>query len=216
MATVVLSDRLVNDILHKVKMLYKNRLDEANKVPQHWFEMVYNKLMPSTLVSKMEGLPATYFATAGGFNVKIPNHATYVAVIGPLGEERIVPREYDAETNGVSNCYSSYIIPNIDDPRWAEFLAEAKVWSDNIVLVEAERNTSIDNMRTLLSKSRTLGPVLKAYPPLWSLLDDETKRRHQEKVEPKKRAAVEAEGLVLDGLSVALMKDRLNNASKRE
>lgn len=189
MATVMISKGLINEVTSAVSLLYSEALQEANKVPPHWFDTIYNLLLPADIQKKMSELPPLFFRYAPSVSVFTNSYG----VICLENKQRLLlPWSLDSNISGL--MHSTSIIQSLQlneqDPRWSSFLREAKERNDKIASVRLQTSEAVNNARELLNQFGSLGPALKAWPPLWDLLSENTKNRHKQKVVIKKKKEV--------------------------
>lgn len=207
MATVVISDRIVNQVRHAVSLLYKEKIEAAEVTPSHWGTMFYEAAIPGELLEKMKALPKSYFYKFPN-RVLVYSHGMSLSVYINGDNESITPIIFDWEVNGCKGNPTSVEI-NTNDPRWEGFIQEYKEWRDKKQAAYDEREQAVKNAITILRTWRTLAPALKAWPPLWELLDQSTKDRHLQKVEKQTRKRELPDMVGLGNLTTRVVAKRL-------
>jgi hypothetical protein len=66
---------------------------------------------------------------------------------------------------------------------WAEYYAEVKAHRERVQAAVARQNEFVQMVGTVIKTYATLAPALKAWPPLWELVPEETRNKHREIVE---------------------------------
>ena len=209
MATVVISDTLISTVCTKVESLFAARLNEANIVPPHWYNMVMQGLIPAEHRELISKLPKCYFVNIAHISVTF-NHPDYSRVFTIRGAITLLPHVLDPAISGAKNRYGqgSYEL-DYKDPRWAQLFAEYKTWSDTLNNIVTERAAAAKNASTLLRQYRTLAPALKAWPALWDLLPPHVQDRHKQITEKKPREKVEREAVDLSGVTSQIVANKL-------
>jgi len=95
------------------------------------------------------------------------------------------------------------------DPRWGGIPDQLYQHAQARIAVNKECEAFVDGVRKLAATYTTLGPALKAWPPLWDLLPSETKERHKLVVERKTNAPREIEGVDLNRMSATVVFNKM-------
>ena len=184
MATVVISDRLVQGVSRRVQDLYKAKIEAANETPKaRWGAMFYEAAMPQDIRDKLAALPNEYSKWSSSAQLYFNS---YGWVECEFATNLRFPMAFNVGVNGctTNNSYNSSMRANINttDPRWETLKNEVALRHENKKNCEAERDTAVYQAVKVLRTFRTLAPAIKAWPSLYGLLDDDTKTKHLEVV----------------------------------
>lgn len=183
MSTVRFSDSLKSDITRNAKAVFSSKKKTAEEDIPNWGMNVYDLLFKDTKTQMLD-MPQDFFETRSRFTVlKIPGlfEGDQHAITIELGQ----PMPFPAANNEVSmglfpsmRGYGGYEL-NKDDPRWVPILTEFRAYSEGINAIVAKRNEFVAGVTKVIKTYSTLAPALKAWPPLWDLLDEDAKDRHK-------------------------------------
>tara|TARA_R110000823_G_scaffold9739_13_gene33729 strand:- start:13 stop:663 length:651 start_codon:yes stop_codon:yes gene_type:complete len=211
MATVRFSDELRNNIMDNAKRIFSSRIGELEAdIPKHWAMTVYD-LMYGDNKAKILALPKGYMKMANSFSLAGFKGGDWVESMNESVELLYTPEVPIACTISEADLgvkdggyYSKYL--DADDPRWDEFKGEYYTFCTNIMAEVARRDVFMKGVQKIINTYSTLGPALKAWPPLWELVPEEKQQKHKEVVERKSKGAPVIEGVDLasmTGIAVA-------------
>tara|TARA_R110000787_G_scaffold229803_1_gene337344 strand:- start:1048 stop:1710 length:663 start_codon:yes stop_codon:yes gene_type:complete len=207
MATVRFSDQLRGEIVSNAKKLIRSQQADTTEAPKHWGPMIYDGMFMDT-INAMNAMPDNYFKTGSDIDISGIHWEN-----GERIEQRMsldipsnsrFPAGVATDTHGLRGQWSSYRGGYLDgdDPRWATFITEFRIYTDVIAENIKARNKFVDGVEQVVKSYSTLAPALKAWPPLWDLLPEEKQSRHKEITQKRSKAeAPEIEGVDLDSLT---------------
>ncbi len=186
MATVRFSQSLIDDILAHAKSKLQPAVTRAfESRPDHsWGDKIYDTLF-STELHLVKQLPP-YWCTQMG--------SIFVEYVGDLRIgmrcDLSANRPWPATVIDTDLAHSrGYVVGRIalkDHLVWGELYAEVKAFLERVDAARKRQDEFVDSVKQIVTTYTTLAPALKAWPPLWDLLDDATKARHKEvKSSPK-------------------------------
>jgi hypothetical protein len=186
MATVRFSQALTDDILATaskklqpaVQRVYDSRPDHS------WGDKIYDKIFADDL-HLVRQLP-TYWCkavdsilvdTVGGLNINMKFNLT---------TPQLWPASMVDNAVATTNVYSIGRVVLKDHLVWGELHAAASEYNKRVTEVLRRQSEFVASVKKIITSYTTLAPALKAWPPLWDLLDQDTKSRHKEvKSSPK-------------------------------
>ena len=194
MATVKITNDLRQTILDAATSIFTDRRRVAYKIESRWtaqslidfaFEPILDLLKQpdiqpflsktsSVRVQKLNGINPWEGFTAPTACLPIPNGRAY---------RRHVTNPDD--TQGPIDAFKQYdcIALDFDNVHEVSDLHTAVVERDKRVAeVKAQQDEFTEVVKAVLDAHSTLAPALRAWPPLWELLDEKTKARHKEVV----------------------------------
>jgi hypothetical protein len=186
MATVRFSQALIDDILVQAKSKLQPAVTRAfESRPDHsWGDKIYNTLFADEL-HLVKQLPSYW--------CKEVDHV-HVDYVGGMGIEMkfnlSAPRPWPVAVIDTdlahSNSYFAGRIALKNHLVWGELYAEAKAFLERVGAAQKRQDEFAESVKQVITTYTTLAPALKAWPPLWDLLDEHTKARHKEiKSSPK-------------------------------
>lgn len=239
MAVVKLTKTLVDAISSKAYMVayhgsnpkgdieatINKQLKHIDLVPAG--ERVYREILGEHY-DAVHALPAQMFRTMDCIYVSCIGDV-YTDLVLPLAEERRLPGTTTAFGTGVISYIRNRTVfrqtsgpaPHNHLPRDAaevritsallpDVYQLVKEYTDKRDKTNDEANQMESNVRKLLSRHSSLAPALKEWPPLWDLLDEETKERHKRvKTTKKQVSSDDDEGLDLSSMTTKLTQAKL-------
>lgn len=196
MATVLLSDRLVNSIVWNIEKPMRAKVAElesraaklmASQAKEVW-DHYYSKYVPALNAVPLEFLRTS---TAILINIKDTEFGTKL-VRATLNETRAIPINAEA-AEGVELPTTN---PVYNEVR--ELMLEAKRLGNEIGAVGPK-------FKELCSQCGSLADLIKIFPSVTNYLDEEIKARLNRKVTPKKNKPKE----LPEDLAVSLIKSRI-------
>lgn len=211
MATVRISDKLIESVVSNAKRTFRVRLDKAKDDQPDIAKTVYD-LSYGKLLNNIDHIHKQFFKKHTRFNVSsvrgtrwrdfmetlgVPTiSAGYASlpkdiVYRPAGDDLLIcpDSSLPVEVTGFEcSSYSTYDASlNSDDPRWSETVMPAiEQYYEKYTLIEKERDMFVSSVEKLLRANTSLAPALRAFPALWDLLDSEYQERHKKQVARKK------------------------------
>lgn len=205
MATVRLSQTLINDILdiagrtqdkaivraiesrpsndwaEKIyNTLFGDEIALAEKVPEHWFDMVESIRLRS--IGSLSGSMLEFkFATPKRWPRKIDNDLAKMSYVGLT----------------TLDLTHSLV--------WGELYAEVAAWVARVSAAQGKKSEFLKSVRKVLDSYSTLAPALKAWPPLWDYLPENVKAKHKaiSTKEKKAEVAIDVDLSTLTAMAVA-------------
>lgn len=190
MATVRFSDELKNDIIGNAKALFSKRLqayhDNPPAVGDEVVDRIFKDFMP--VVAQ---LPKQFLSWTDELGIDSINGRTYGKRF-KLSKQ--VPKPNGDITVANAKMYDRYRLDvKLIGDEWSDIQAQLDAWISNIAAVEQERDAFVEGVKKIIGMHTTLGPALKAWPPLWDLVPEGTKNRHRKVVERVKPEVAEVE-----------------------
>lgn len=206
MATVRFSQDLKAAIIKNARAMFDGQIRTAKaNVPSHWADKIYENFFSAEDVAKFNALPAWAMKTMssiqfGGFynapsDVYQTAHHRTDAYRGEdvqleFSSSRPWPNEFKWEVTGFKIDWRTGTA-DYGDERWAWLVPEYKEYKRKIFEAEAKQHSFVDGVQKVIDAYVTLAPALKAWPPLWELLPEETKERHKKIVDRPTRETTE-------------------------
>ena len=209
MATVRFSDELRSDIRRNAERLFDSREEAAAAVgadewprivADHYILAVNNLLgnVPQVIRERFLTYGRTFrlakFETNNGlghsFDTIQVGHSVDMAIPMPNKDSQEVAEQLGFVS--FERGYSDSLSVTLDgrNPKWADLYQQALKRKQGMDAIEQERDTFVQNVKTITNSYSTLAPALKAWPPLWDLVPEQKQRKHKEIVE-RKRTTVE-------------------------
>jgi hypothetical protein len=86
------------------------------------------------------------------------------------------PTTLAAKCPHLSNLFN---INLTDHPAWGEFYAEVVIYRERVDTAVARQREFVDMVKAVCTGHTTLASALKVWPPLWDLIPEEYKEKHQ-------------------------------------
>jgi hypothetical protein len=227
MATVRFSNDLKGAIRNNAKGMFVDKLEKAAAaVPVSFNPNTIYELLFKDHMAEMDAMPEEYFVMNNTFSIStirgrgVPDNMNQHPIDLDMGKRRRWPQGMNATVHGMTvhrrGMYGAICL-NADDDRWSDELVAAYVnyctVYDNII---ESRDKFVKGVDAVIDTFSTLAPALKGWPALWDLLPGETKERHKEIVERKKRVVLanssgndEHEVVDLDSMTAAVVLTKL-------
>jgi hypothetical protein len=186
MATVRFSQALIDDILAQAKSKLQPAVTRAfESRPDHsWGDKIYNTLFADEL-HLVKQLPSHWCTQVGSIFVEYVGDLR-VGMRCDLSALRPWPATVIDTDLANSKGYVVGRIALKNHLVWGELYAEAKAFLERVEAAQKRQNEFAESVKQVITTYTTLAPALKAWPPLWDLLDEQTKARHKEiKSSPK-------------------------------
>ena len=219
MATVRISQRLHEDIIHTAKDLFSGRYEKAeDDYNKDWGKMIRSKLYPDDLVIKLNALDSDWFQHSDkiifeGFTNTPDEVVTSRTRALTFEVEKFPTSHKPIDDFGWTNSggYRDECNLTLDatNPKWATILAEYKVYKQKLYDIKQEQKALVDTIEKVLGNYTTLAPCIKAMPKLYDLLPSHTKERHNEIIEKVERTKPEDLDIDSSVLDVAMVKDKI-------
>lgn len=211
MATVRFSEGLRDRIRSKARDMFQPQMEAAEaSFNKELLDGVYDKLMAPYLVH-LNAIPSEFLRTASIMDVHVHRGSTAIRL--NLGSARPVPAR-DLTVPGVGTFTAHYSVPDIyldaNNPEWEPLREEYTAWKQRRMNTVAKRDEFLGMVNKILEAHVTLAPALKTWPALWELLPEETKEKHKEIKERKRRdMSEELEDVDLGKLTAAVTVHKL-------
>jgi len=194
MATVRISDTLIDRVERKIMDIFNDRLKdvEVNIASESEMIELFNAWF-APYEKAINATPKEFFMCRDTVSVDVDG-----VRIGEikLPQEKPMPHT-NIDTHRFTFMASNWT-PRLrvnDVPENAKFMEKANEYRDSRNQIMEERNNMIRSVKTLLRSHATLSPALKKWPPLWDLLDEEYQERHKKVVVREKKATEKDEAL---------------------
>ncbi len=218
MATVRFSNELQRTIKRNARGMFDDRLKAIEDSAPQWGDEFHDMMFGSN-VALMEALPNKFFRTADRVVVQgicaeekcrdmrseVPN------ITVTYSEHKRIPYETNNLGNSAGLLVASYsgVTLDRDDSRWTALLPAYDKFYNAYVTALDERDEFVTSVGKVICAYSTLGPALKAWPPLWDLLPMHTKDRHKEIVERKKKDPAAKIGVDLNSMTAQITAKKL-------
>jgi len=190
MATVRITEKLIDDVVRNVRDKFRPALEAAIESldTTGWADRIYETTYQSYL-PQINALPSNFFGVRDGISIRFYKEGRSIlsdtiklkfAVPRPL--PHAMPENSYAE---FTETWRNYEYKIKDWTPWPDMWEAIENWSAKIRQVRDDEQTMRNSVNKLLRSHSTLAPCLKKWPALWDLLDDEFKDRHKEVVERK-------------------------------
>lgn len=181
MATVRFNGQLRERILRKAAEVMEPAVARAKerRPDNSWGQRIYDTLF-GDITSVINAVPNGWLLTTD--RVRIATIANQ-----PCGMEftfaslKPWPYQFPSTTLATKCAYPSNMCHIIltDHPAWGEFFAEVVVYKERVATAETRKREFVDMVKTLCNGHTTLASALKVWPPLWDLIPEEYKEKHQ-------------------------------------
>jgi hypothetical protein len=210
MATVRFSANLKHTIRSNAMGLFTKQMEDAdNSFNKELLDGVYDTVFNAWL-SHINALPKEFFKEVSQLDVYIRRGATAIRL--KLPTPRPIPAN-NMELPGLAKFNTHYSIPDIyldsDNPIWEPMRIEYDGWKQRRLDARAKRDEFVAMVNTIIGSHVTLAPALKVWPALWELLPNETREKHKEIKDRKRRDKEEMEGVDLGKLTAAVTVHKL-------
>lgn len=163
MATVRFSDELKTEIISNAKALFSKRLqayhDNPPAVGDEVADRIFKDFMP--VVAQ---LPKQFLSWTDELSIDAINGRTYGKRF-KLSKQ--VPKPNSDLTTANARMYDRYRLDvKLIGDEWSDIQAQLDAWISNIAAVEQERDAFVEGVKKIIGMHTTLGPALKAWPPL--------------------------------------------------
>ncbi len=197
MATVRFSEDLLHKIKNNASNTFDTRIKKVYEVEEGLADRIYDHVFKDYYAS-MNALPKEFMEQVSNITIShFGDLQTNVQL--NFASARPLPKGYHAGFKFYSSWNNQHVkyIMDHNDPIDVELHAYFFNRQENIKVVEKQRNEFVESVMTVCASFTTLAPTLKAWPPLWDLLPEDTKGRHLE-VSERKSAAARTENLMKD------------------
>ena len=190
MATVRFSDELKTEIISNAKALFSKRLqayhDNPPAVGDEVADRIFKDFMP--VVAQ---LPKQFLSWTDELSIDAINGRTYGKRV-KLSKQ--VPKPNSDLTTANAKMYDRYRLDvKLIGDEWNDIQKQLDAWISNMAAVEQERDAFVVGVKKIIGMHTTLGPALKAWPPLWDLVPEAAKNRHRKVVERVKPEVAEVD-----------------------
>lgn len=190
MATVRLSQTLINDILATAGKTQDKAIARAMEShPSHdWAEKIYNTLFGDE-ITLAEKVPEHWFDMIDTIRLRSIGSLSGNMLEFKFATPKRWPRKIDNDL-----AKMSYVgLTTLDLTHslvWGELYAEVAAWVARVSAAKTKKKEFLEGIRAVLASHSTLAPALKAWPPLWDYVPDAVKAKHKEISTKEKKAEV--------------------------
>ena len=189
MATVRITEKLVDDVVRNVREKFKPTLETAKDSldTTGWADRIYDTVYQSYL-PQINALPPNFIGARDGIDIRvyrehgILSDTTTLKFTTPRPLPHAMPENPYAE---FTQSWRNYEYKIKDWTPWPDMWEAIETWSAKVRRVRDDEQTMKNSVNKLLRSHSTLAPCLKKWPALWDLLDEGYKDRHKEVVERK-------------------------------
>jgi hypothetical protein len=190
MATVRFSDELKTEIISNAKALFSKRLqayhDNPPAVGDDVADRIFKDFMP--IVAQ---LPKQFLSWTDELCIDNINGRSYGKRFKLTKKVPMPNTDLDTTNAKMSNRFRLDV--KLIGDEWHDIQTQLDAWISNMAAVEQERDAFVDGVKKIIGMHTTLGPALKAWPPLWDLVPEGTKNRHRKVVERVKPEVAEVD-----------------------
>ena len=190
MATVRFSDELKTEIISNAKALFSKRLQAYHDNPPPVGDDVAQRVL-SEFMPAIAQLPKQFFSWADELGIDNINGRTYGKRF-KLTKKMPIPYT-DLDTANAKMSHRFRLEVKLIGDEWNDIQKQLDAWISNMAAVEQERDAFVVGVKKIIGMHTTLGPALKAWPPLWDLVPEGTKNRHRKVVERVKPEVAEVD-----------------------
>ena len=189
MATVRITEKLVNDVVRNVREKFKPTLETAKDSldTTGWADRIVDTVYQSYL-PQINALPPSFIGARDGIDIRfyrdngILSDTITLKFTTPRPLPHVMPENPYAE---FTQSWRNWEYKIKSWGAWPDLREAIETWSAKVRRVGADEQTMKDSVNKLLRSHSTLAPCLKKWPALWDLLDEGYKDRHKEVVERK-------------------------------
>jgi len=190
MATVRITEKLIDSVIRNVRLKFNPAIDAAKKSldTTGWADRIYDTVYGAYL-PQINALPPGFISARDGIDIRfykegrsILSDSWKLKFTTPKPLPDAMPDNPYAE---FTETWRNYEYKIKDWTPWPDLWEAIETRAAKILQVQDDEQTMKDSVRKLLRSHSTLAPCLKKWPALWDLLDDEFKDRHKEVVERK-------------------------------
>jgi hypothetical protein len=190
MAVVRISDQMKKLVVATARNTFEKRLEAARSsltlpmTAEDIYSRIYGKW-----IDQMKALPTEFFNCTDRFTVE-RIHGERFSYSFVMTDHVPMPRNAPDQPHvKVSRGYGSGAFELLDDGTglWEPLIGAFAAWHERINAVETERNTFVDGVRHILNTHTTLAAALRTWPPLWDLIPESYRNKHNEVVPKKDR-----------------------------
>ena len=190
MATVRFSDELKTEIISNAKALFSKRLQAYHNNPPAVGDEVADRIFKDFMPIVAQ-LPKQFLSWIDDITIDSINGRTYGK---QFKLSKHVPKPNSSLTTANAEIYDRYRLDvKLIGDEWNDIQKQLDAWISNMAAVEQERDAFVEGVKKIIGMHTTLGPALKAWPPLWDLVPEGTKNRHRKVVERVKPEVAEVE-----------------------
>lgn len=186
MATVRFSQALIDDILAQAKSKLQPVVQRAlDSRPDHsWGDKIYATLFAEEY-PYLTKIPSYWFKDVKNIHVDSVGGLN-LGMVFNLSTPQPWPLGVVSNDMASSNAYTLGRLELRHNLVWGELYAECLTYIQRRDAAKKRQNEFVESVKQIITTYTTLAPALKAWPPLWDLLDEHTKARHKEiKSSPK-------------------------------
>jgi len=172
------------------------------KPDNSWGQRIYDILFPE--ISKFaQSVPNGWLKTVESIEISRVGEA-YCNMTFTLPCPMPWPYKFsDIGAAGLESRYGGAVALN-DSPVWDEFRSEVAAYNERVDAARARHNEFLFAVRKICEAYSTLGPALKAWPPLWDLIPEDVKDKHRQvAVRGKKEVVLDIDVGKLTAMSAA-------------
>lgn len=219
MAVVKFSNELRETIAKQAGVIYKKRIDALSaSFPSDWGAKIYDRIfgeyetvfkpMPKELFRWDTSLHvhANVIISSGqrcvfNRNFEFPSGTLREYVNVPPARRHLASCRYSSDTTNLDL--------KIESPEWDDLRQDIIAYLDGVNAIETERDNFVNSVNQIVNTYTTLAPALKAWPPLWDLLPDQTKERHKTIVVREKKET-NLDDIDLNSMTAAVIASKIS------
>lgn len=224
MATVRFSDALKDTVRTNARNMFEANIKKTEAdYPSTWADKFYNSFFPADVIVKFNALPNYAMATKERIDFRGFHNAPedvwqtgdYKHDTWKLAKEiplnfstpKPWPNTFSKGDTGFNDEWRSGTC-DYNDSRWDWLKDEFKEYNRKVFEIRNKQEKFLEGVNRIMDTYSTLAPALKAWQPLWDLLDDNTKERHKKVVERKKSSDADL-GVNLNDMTAAVTFSKL-------
>lgn len=190
MAVVRISDQMKKIVMAAARNTFEKRHQAAREsltlpmTAEDIYSRIYGKW-----VDQMEALPKEFFNYTDQFTVERIHGIGYAHTF-KLVTEKPLPRNIPAMPHvRTARSYGANTLDLLDDGsgRWTPLFQAFEAWRERVQAIENERATFTSGVKHVLDSHTTLAAALRTWPPLWDLIPETYRNKHNEVVPKKDR-----------------------------
>jgi len=190
MAVVRISDQMKKIVMAAARNTFEKRLDAARKnlVIPTTAEDIYSHIF-GEWVDQMEALPKEFFNYSSEITIERIHGIGYSHTF-KLVTEKPLPRNIPAMPHvRTARSYGANTLDLLDDGsgRWTPLFQAFEAWRERVQAIENERATFTSGVKHVLDSHTTLAAALRTWPPLWDLIPETYRNKHNEVVPKRDR-----------------------------
>lgn len=197
MATVKFSGELRDNIIRNAESLFTGKIEAAIKeFDNEWGDKVFERGF-EPFMETINKLPREWFHWTDEVNCRVLAGVRLDQQVKFRLSKQVPIPTADLHKTGhsvISIYKDAYYISTMeveDAPMFEDIKTEVLAYKNKITILTERKAKFVNGVKELICAHSTLAPALKAWQPLWDLLPDATKVRHNSKVERNSKVDVQ-------------------------